>query len=169
MRIKIPTITLNFQYSRSLWALVSKKVKAQQKNLKSIPYLTTFFFIHWLHIQKIDQETTNELITMLLYWWFRYYKYIFSFFQEGICDKNSAPSVSSISRLLRGGRRYDSERKNHSIDGILGKYSSIKCTKLSLLLLNRSSTHLWILCSITARLSYWTRLHLHIYISGSII
>lgn len=39
--------------------------------------------------------------------------------QDGICDKNSAPSISSISRLLRGGRR--DELKNHSIDGILGK------------------------------------------------
>ncbi|KAL1465376.1 hypothetical protein WDU94_004955 [Cyamophila willieti] len=28
--------------------------------------------------------------------------------KDGICDKNSAPSVSSISRLLRGGRRDDS-------------------------------------------------------------
>ncbi|XP_068914900.1 protein gooseberry-like isoform X2 [Tenebrio molitor] len=44
--------------------------------------------------------------------------------QEGICDKNSAPSVSSISRLLRGGRKEDPERKNHSIDGILGPNSS---------------------------------------------
>ncbi|KAL0275225.1 UNVERIFIED_CONTAM: hypothetical protein PYX00_003152 [Menopon gallinae] len=45
--------------------------------------------------------------------------------KEGICDKNSAPSVSSISRLLRdGGRRDDSDpRKNHSIDGILGPSS----------------------------------------------
>lgn len=42
--------------------------------------------------------------------------------QDGICDKNSAPSVSSISRLLRGGRRDESDpRKNHSIDGILGE------------------------------------------------
>lgn len=43
--------------------------------------------------------------------------------KEGICDKNSAPSISSISRLLRGngGRRDDSDqRRNHSIDGILG-------------------------------------------------
>uniref|UniRef100_T1HXW7 Paired domain-containing protein n=1 Tax=Rhodnius prolixus TaxID=13249 RepID=T1HXW7_RHOPR len=40
--------------------------------------------------------------------------------KEGICDKNSAPSVSSISRLLRGGRRDETDlRKNHSIDGIL--------------------------------------------------
>lgn len=39
---------------------------------------------------------------------------------EGICDKNTAPSVSSISRLLRGGRREEGERRNHSIDGILG-------------------------------------------------
>ncbi|KAI5754219.1 hypothetical protein M8J77_006880 [Diaphorina citri] len=39
--------------------------------------------------------------------------------KDGICDKNSAPSVSSISRLLRGGRRDDCDRKNHSIDGIL--------------------------------------------------
>ncbi|XP_050298070.1 protein gooseberry-like [Anthonomus grandis grandis] len=44
--------------------------------------------------------------------------------KEGICDKNSAPSVSSISRLLRGGRKDDLDRKNHSIDGILGPISS---------------------------------------------
>ncbi|CAG9865107.1 unnamed protein product [Phyllotreta striolata] len=44
--------------------------------------------------------------------------------KEGICDKNSAPSVSSISRLIRGGRKEDTERKNHSIDGILGPNSS---------------------------------------------
>ncbi|KAB0793025.1 hypothetical protein PPYR_12645 [Photinus pyralis] len=40
--------------------------------------------------------------------------------KEGICDKNNAPSVSSISRLLRGGRKDEVDRKNHSIDGILG-------------------------------------------------
>ena len=42
--------------------------------------------------------------------------------KDEICDKNSAPSVSSISRLLRGGSKKldDSDRKNHSIDGILG-------------------------------------------------
>ncbi|XP_039287726.1 protein gooseberry-like isoform X2 [Nilaparvata lugens] len=40
--------------------------------------------------------------------------------KEGICDTNSAPSVSSISRLVRGTRREDSDpRKNHSINGIL--------------------------------------------------
>ncbi|XP_073992860.1 paired box protein gooseberry isoform X3 [Rhodnius prolixus] len=45
--------------------------------------------------------------------------------KEGICDKNSAPSVSSISRLLRGGRRDETDlRKNHSIDGILGPSSA---------------------------------------------
>ncbi|CAH1154723.1 unnamed protein product [Phaedon cochleariae] len=44
--------------------------------------------------------------------------------KDGICDKNSAPSVSSISRLIRGGRKDDPERKNHSIDGILGPTSS---------------------------------------------
>ncbi|XP_075210918.1 protein gooseberry-like isoform X2 [Lycorma delicatula] len=44
--------------------------------------------------------------------------------KDGICDKNSAPSVSSISRLLRGSRRDDCDpRKNHSIDGILGASS----------------------------------------------
>ncbi|KAJ3645458.1 hypothetical protein Zmor_023111 [Zophobas morio] len=43
--------------------------------------------------------------------------------KEGICDKNSAPSVSSISRLLRGGRKEDPDRKNHSIEGILGQNS----------------------------------------------
>ncbi|XP_017770415.1 PREDICTED: protein gooseberry [Nicrophorus vespilloides] len=45
--------------------------------------------------------------------------------KEGICDKTSAPSVSSISRLLRGGRKEDlMDRKNHSIDGILGPATS---------------------------------------------
>ncbi|XP_071051892.1 protein gooseberry [Onthophagus taurus] len=44
--------------------------------------------------------------------------------KEGICDKTTAPSVSSISRLLRGGRKEDGDRKNHSIDGILGPNSS---------------------------------------------
>jgi ''Paired box'' domain. len=48
--------------------------------------------------------------------------FVFFRTQDGICDKNSAPSVSSISRLLRGGRRDESDpRKNHSIDGILGE------------------------------------------------
>lgn len=42
--------------------------------------------------------------------------------KDGICDKNSAPSISSITRLLRGGRRDDSFGKNHSINGILGKF-----------------------------------------------
>ncbi|KAK1129466.1 hypothetical protein K0M31_019192 [Melipona bicolor] len=52
--------------------------------------------------------------------------------QDGICDKASAPSVSSISRLLRGPtnqtRPGDDPRRNHSIDGILGElilYSTI--------------------------------------------
>ncbi|XP_055536690.1 protein gooseberry [Wyeomyia smithii] len=41
--------------------------------------------------------------------------------KEGICDKNSAPSISSITRLLKGGRHGDFEmRGNHSINGILG-------------------------------------------------
>ncbi|XP_049800063.1 protein gooseberry-like [Schistocerca nitens] len=45
--------------------------------------------------------------------------------KDGVCDKNSVPSVSSISRLLRGGRRDDADlRKNHSIDGILGASSA---------------------------------------------
>ncbi|KAF5288090.1 hypothetical protein FQA39_LY15515 [Lamprigera yunnana] len=43
--------------------------------------------------------------------------------KEGICDKNNAPSVSSISRLLRGGRKDEMDRKNHSIDDILGPAS----------------------------------------------
>ncbi|XP_059085451.1 protein gooseberry-like isoform X2 [Tigriopus californicus] len=51
-------------------------------------------------------------------------------FQEGICDKNSAPSVSSISRVLRGSTgpltptELDDVRTNHSIDGILGGHMS---------------------------------------------
>ncbi|XP_017494695.1 PREDICTED: protein gooseberry-like, partial [Rhagoletis zephyria] len=52
--------------------------------------------------------------------------------KEGICDKNSAPSVSSISRVLRTNPRgssamsgemsdhEDSLTKDHSIEGILG-------------------------------------------------
>ncbi|XP_034949311.1 protein gooseberry-like isoform X2 [Chelonus insularis] len=43
--------------------------------------------------------------------------------KDGVCDKTSAPSVSSISRLLRGPnqtRPGDDLRRNHSIDGILG-------------------------------------------------
>lgn len=42
--------------------------------------------------------------------------------KEGLCDRNSAPSVSSISRILRGGSLMaDDLRKDHSIDGILGE------------------------------------------------
>ncbi|KAL2715623.1 protein gooseberry-like isoform X1 [Vespula squamosa] len=44
--------------------------------------------------------------------------------QDGVCDKASAPSVSSITRLLRGPpnkiRRVDDLGTNHSINGILG-------------------------------------------------
>ncbi|XP_036334589.1 protein gooseberry [Rhagoletis pomonella] len=40
--------------------------------------------------------------------------------ESGMCDKNTAPSVSSISRLLRGGARSESGSSAHSIDGILG-------------------------------------------------
>lgn len=43
--------------------------------------------------------------------------------ESGMCDKNTAPSVSSISRLLRGsgnGERSESGSSAHSIDGILG-------------------------------------------------
>ncbi|XP_043194112.1 protein gooseberry-like isoform X2 [Amphibalanus amphitrite] len=41
--------------------------------------------------------------------------------KDGLCDRNSAPSVSSISRILRGGPAGDELRKDHSIDGILGE------------------------------------------------
>ncbi|XP_008556412.1 protein gooseberry isoform X2 [Microplitis demolitor] len=48
--------------------------------------------------------------------------------KDGVCDKTSAPSVSSISRLLRGPtnqtRLGDDPRRNHSIDGILAGGSS---------------------------------------------
>ena len=37
-------------------------------------------------------------------------------------DKTTAPSVSSISRMLRGGKRGDEDpKRDHSIDGILGE------------------------------------------------
>lgn len=53
--------------------------------------------------------------------------------QEGICDKNTAPSVSSISRVLRTNPRGMNESdlsnegnlKDHSIDGILGGKSTL--------------------------------------------
>lgn len=38
-------------------------------------------------------------------------------FQEGVTDP---PSISSISRLLRGGSRDPDGKKDYSIDGILG-------------------------------------------------
>lgn len=44
--------------------------------------------------------------------------------EMGICDQNSAPSVSSISRLLRGGISGSLSSNGHSIDGILGPMSS---------------------------------------------
>ncbi|CAB3361874.1 Hypothetical predicted protein [Cloeon dipterum] len=41
--------------------------------------------------------------------------------QEGVCDRIGVPSVSSISRVLRGRTRPDDDpKKDHSIDGILG-------------------------------------------------
>ncbi|XP_058830900.1 protein gooseberry [Topomyia yanbarensis] len=40
--------------------------------------------------------------------------------EEGICDKNSAPSISSITRLLKGRYGELEPRGNHSINGILG-------------------------------------------------
>lgn len=43
--------------------------------------------------------------------------------ESGMCDKNTAPSVSSISRLLRGGASGESGPNGHSIDGILGPLS----------------------------------------------
>ena len=49
--------------------------------------------------------------------------------QEGLCNKESAPSVSSISRVLRGGGQRDDldqdpGRPSHSINEILGMISS---------------------------------------------
>ena len=53
--------------------------------------------------------------------------------QDVVCDKNNAPSVSSISRVLRGGHTdgctSDEGRTNHSIDGILGKTLKQKFSK----------------------------------------
>ncbi|KAF4517706.1 hypothetical protein B566_EDAN013384 [Ephemera danica] len=54
--------------------------------------------------------------------------------QEGVCERGSAPSVSSISRVLRGGisrgiRSDDCNsdpKKDHSIDGILGGTRTLK-------------------------------------------
>lgn len=46
--------------------------------------------------------------------------------KDGICDPNSAPSVSSISRIMKGGRMDATDTmggRNHSIHGILGTSS----------------------------------------------
>lgn len=43
--------------------------------------------------------------------------------KEGMCDKSTAPSLSSISRLLRGSQMSEAGG-NHSITGILGSISS---------------------------------------------
>ena len=51
--------------------------------------------------------------------------------KDGLCSKECAPSVSSISRVLRGsghiteGEGEMGDRPSHSIDGILGKKSSL--------------------------------------------
>ena len=56
-------------------------------------------------------------------------------FQDGLCNKESAPSVSSISRVLRGGGHTLVEgdiidgRPSHSIDGILGKTMIVKSSE----------------------------------------
>ena len=44
---------------------------------------------------------------------------VIGLFQDGLCDKNSVPSVSSITRILRGGKPDD--KSDHSITGILGQ------------------------------------------------
>ena len=50
--------------------------------------------------------------------------------QDGLCNKETAPSVSSISRVLRGGghgleTEQDPSRPSHSIDGILGENTPV--------------------------------------------
>ena len=52
--------------------------------------------------------------------------FVLSLKQDGLCTKETAPSVSSISRVLRGsGHSIDGDhqdgRPSHSIDGILGR------------------------------------------------
>lgn len=50
-----------------------------------------------------------------------------SVLQEGVSDP---PSISSISRLLRGGARDPDGKKDYSIDGILGgKTTFLNLTK----------------------------------------
>ena len=75
----------------------------------------------------IDPEIVS-LILLICFW--EQIKHSVLFFlslldQDVVCDKNNAPSVSSISRVLRGGHTdgctSDEGRTNHSIDGILGK------------------------------------------------
>jgi len=72
---------------------------------------------------------------------------IFALLQDGICDKNNAPSVSSISRLLRGGQadlvaampsststsaaEEAARATNHSIDGILRGGGECVCVSAS--------------------------------------
>ena len=81
---------------------------------------------------------------------------LFSCSQEGLCSKESAPSVSSISRVLRGGGRadldqdhhldhhhdldhHDPSKPSHSINEILGVYPVI-CRQDAILLSYRQNT-----------------------------
>lgn len=74
-------------------------------------------------IEKKIEEYKNEDPT-LYSWQIRE-----RLFKEGVCQKNNAPSISSISRILRlSGKSGDDisecSFKNHSIDGILkGKFN----------------------------------------------
>ena len=95
---------------------VEKKIEEYKKDNPGIfSWEIREQLIKVIHLKfKLGIENSKRLI------------FIFLSKQDGICDKNNAPSVSSISRVLRGGHcsdinSSDEGRTNHSIDGILGK------------------------------------------------
>ena len=63
--------------------------------------------------------------SMILNYFLIVQRYSENIVKDGLCNKDSAPSVSSISRVLRGGgHTLDGDmdgRPSHSIDGILGE------------------------------------------------
>ena len=88
------------------WKLVFTSVPLQQVKKKQLKY-----FYHFYNFK--------------LHYWILEPYFVCLFKQDGLCTKETAPSVSSISRVLRGsGHSIDGDmegRPSHSIDGILGR------------------------------------------------
>ena len=105
----------------------------------SISKVLSLEFLYWISYKIINWSWNFNLYCLYIANLFlRTIKHSVLFFlslldQDVVCDKNNAPSVSSISRVLRGGHTdgctSDEGRTNHSIDGILGKTLKQKFSK----------------------------------------